>query len=235
MAIRHLLYPTEPHLRITRREFCHSTAVVALSLAVLGASALPRFDGSALAQTVSPADLLKPDALPDMVLGDDKAPVTIIEYASMTCPHCAHFQETTFPELKKRYIDTGKVRYISREFPLDSLAAAAFMLARCAGQDDKTKYFALVDTLYRQQRTWAVEKPLAPLFAIAKQAGFTQQTFDACLSNQKILDGIESIRQRAVKQFKVESTPTFFINGKMAPGALSIEDMAKLIEPYLKG
>jgi protein-disulfide isomerase len=235
MAIRHLLYPTEPHLRITRREFCHSTAVVALSLAVLGASALPRFDGSALAQTVSPADLLKPDALPDMVLGDDKAPVTIIEYASMTCPHCAHFQETTFPELKKRYIDTGKVRYISREFPLDSLAAAAFMLARCAGQDDKTKYFALVDTLYHQQRTWAVEKPLAPLFAIAKQAGFTQQTFDACLSNQKILDGIESIRQRAVKQFKVESTPTFFINGKMAPGALSIEDMAKLIEPYLKG
>ena len=153
----------------------------------------------------------------------------------MTCPHCAHFQETTFPELKKRYIDTGKVRYINREFPLDSLAAAAFMLARCAGQDDKTKYFALVDTLYRQQRTWAVERPLAPLFAIAKQAGFTQESFDACLSNQKILDGIESIRQRAVKQFKVESTPTFFINGTMAPGALSIDDMAKLIEPYLKG
>ena len=222
-------------MQITRREFCHSTAIVALATAVLGVSALPRFDGSALAQTISPADLLKPDALPEMVMGDDKAPVTVIEYASMTCSHCARFQEATFPEFKKRYIDTGKVRYIAREFPLDSLAAAAFMLARCAGENDKTKYFALIDTLYRQQRTWAVERPLAPLFAIAKQAGFTQQTFDACLSNQKVLDGIESVRQRAAKQFKVDSTPTFFINGTKAAGALSIDEMAKLIEPYLKG
>ncbi len=222
-------------MQITRRDFCHSTAVVALSLGVLGVSTLPRFDGSALAQTISPADLLKPDALPEMTMGDDKAPVTVIEYASMTCSHCARFQEATFPELKKRYIDTGKVRYIAREFPLDSLAAAAFMLARCTGENDKTKYFALIDTLYRQQRTWAVEKPLAPLFAIAKQAGFTQQTFDACLSNQKLLDGIESVRERAAKQFKVDSTPTFFINGTKAAGALSIDEMAKLIEPYLKG
>ena len=221
-------------MHITRREFCQSTAAVALSLAVLGVSALPRFDGSALAQTIPPADLLKPDALPDMSMGDDKAPVTVIEYASMTCPHCAHFQEVTFPELKKRYIDTGKVRYIFREFPLDSLAAAAFMLARCSGQDDKTKYFALIDTMFLQQRQWAVEKPLPPLLAIAKQAGFTQQSFDACLTNQKVLDGIESIRQRAVNQFKVESTPTFFINGTKFPGALSIEDMAKAIDPFLK-
>jgi protein-disulfide isomerase len=227
--------PTEPQLRITRREFCQSTAVAALSLALLGTSSLTLFPSQALAQTVPMSDLLKPHTLPDMVMGDDKAPVTIIEYASMTCPHCAHFQETTFPELKKRYIDTGKVRYISREFPLDSLAAAAFMLARCAGQDDKTKYFALVDTLYRQQRTWAVEKPLAPLFAIAKQAGFTQQTFDACLSNQKILDGLESVRDRAAQQFKVESTPTFFINGTKVSGSVSIEEMAKLIDPQVKG
>lgn len=232
---RNRFQPTEPQLRINRREFCQSTAVVVLSLALLGVSALPRFDGAALAQTIPPADLLKPDALPEMSMGEDKAPVTVIEYASMTCPHCAHFQEVTFPELKKRYIDTGKVRYIFREFPLDSLAAAAFMLARCSGETDKTKYFALIDSLFRQQRTWAVEKPLAPLFAIAKQAGFTQQTFDACLSNQKVLDGIESIRQRAVNQFKVESTPTFFINGTKLPGALSIEDMAKAIDPYLKG
>ena len=202
---------------------------------MLGVSLLPPFDGSALAQTVPTADLMKPQALPEMIMGDDKAPVTIIEYASMTCPHCAHFQETTFPELKKRYIDTGKVRFITREFPLDSLAAAAFMLARCAGETDKTKYFALVDTLYRQQRTWAVEKPLPPLLAIAKQAGFTEKTFDACLSNQKLLDGIEEVRQRAQSEFKVESTPTFFVNGTKLPGALSIEDMAKAIDPYLKG
>ena len=224
-------------MRITRREFCQSTATVALSLAVLGVSSLPPLVSAAQAQaqTIPDAELLKPDKLPDMVMGSEKASVTVIEYASMTCPHCAHFNEVTFPELKKRYIDTGKVRYIFREFPLDSLAAAAFMLARCTGESDSTKYFAMVDTLFRQQRTWAVEKPLPPLLAIAKQAGFTQQTFDACLANQKVLDGIESMRQRAVAAFKVQSTPTFFINGTAYPGALEIDQMAKLIDAQVKG
>jgi protein-disulfide isomerase len=222
-------------LPITRREFCRNTATLALVTAVLGISSLPPFEGMALAQTIPDAEMMKPDKLPDMVMGSAKAPVTVIEYASMTCPHCAHFNEVTFPELKKRYIDTGKVRYIFREFPLDSLAAAAFMLARCTGETDNTKYFAMIDTLFRQQRTWAVEKPLAPLFAIAKQAGFTQQTFDACLANQKVLDGIESMRQRAVSEFKVQSTPTFFINGTVYPGALEIDQMAKLIDEQVKG
>jgi protein-disulfide isomerase len=222
-------------LLTTRREFCQSTAGVALSLAVLGISLLPPLVNQALADTIPVAELMKPDKLPDMVMGSDKAPVTVIEYASMTCPHCAHFNEVTFPEIKKRYIDTGKVRYIFREFPLDSLAAAAFMLARCTGDTDSAKYFAMVDTLFRQQRTWAVEKPLAPLLAIAKQAGFTQQTFDACLANQTVLDGIESMRQRGVSAFKVQSTPTFFINGTAYPGALEIDEMAKLIDAQVKG
>jgi protein-disulfide isomerase len=225
-------------LQITRREFSLGGTALTLGIALLGASALPRFSGAALAQApgVDPAELMKPQALPDMALGDPKAPVTIIEYASMTCPHCAHFTETTFPELKKRYIDTGKVRFIFREFPLDNLAAAAFMLARCgAGKDnDSGKYFAMVDTMFKQQQQWAVEKPLPPLLAIAKQAGFTEQTFDACLANQSILDGIEKVRQVAVDQFKVDSTPTFFINGSKQPGALSIDEMAKVIDPYLK-
>jgi len=219
--------PTELPLHITRREFCLSTSSLAFATAVLGASAL--------AADVAPDELMKPEALPDMALGSDKAPVTIIEYASMTCPHCARFQETTFPELKKRYIDTGKVRYILRDFPLDSLAGAAFVLARCAGKDDKDKYFSMVDTLFRQQRQWAVEKPIPPLMAIAKQAGFTKESFDACLTNQKAWDAMESVRQRAVNQFKVESTPTFFINGTKVNGASSIEEMAKVIDPYLKG
>jgi protein-disulfide isomerase len=223
-------------LQITRREFCQSTAAAALATAVLGLSSLSLFPhAAAAAETVPASELMKVDALPDMTMGNDKAAVTVIEYASMTCPHCAHFQETTFPELKKRYIDTGKVHYIFREFPLDNLAAAASMLARCAGKDDKEKYFALIDTLFRQQRQWAVEKPIPPLLAIAKQAGFTEQTFNACLANQQVLDGIESVRQRAVNKFKVQSTPTFFINGTSFPGALSIEDMAKAIDPYLKG
>ena len=119
------------------------------------------------------AELMAPGPLGEQSLGKDDAPVTIIEYASMTCPHCAHFHETVYPELKKRYIDTGKVRFIFREFPLDPLAAAGFMLARCGGKD---KYFPMIETLFAQQKDWVVQKPLEPLLAIAKQAGFTQQT-----------------------------------------------------------
>jgi protein-disulfide isomerase len=218
---------------INRREFCQRAALVALAAAALGTSALTPL-GQALAD-VSELELMKPQALPDMAMGSDKAPVTIVEYASMTCPHCAHFDEVTFPEIKKRYIDTGKVRFIFREFPLDNLAAAAFMLARCAGETDSNKYFALVDTLFRQQNQWAVQQPIPPLKAIAKQAGFTEASFNACLANQKILDSIESVRQRAVDAFKVKSTPTFFVNGKTVEGALSIEEFAKIIDPYLKG
>jgi protein-disulfide isomerase len=153
----------------------------------------------------------------------------------MTCPHCAHFQEVTFPEIKKRYIDTGKVRYILRDFPLDQLAAAAFILARCAAKEDKDKYYTLIDTLFAQQRTWAVEKPLPPLQAIFKQAGLTEAAFNACLANQKSWDAVESVRDRATKVFKVASTPTFFINGQQVSGALSIEEFAKVIDPQLKG
>ena len=125
-----------------------------------------------------------------------------------------HFHETTYPELKKKYIDTGKVRFIFREFPLDPLAAAASMLARCAGKD---KYFPLIETLFAAAEGWAVQKPLQPMLAIAKQAGFTQQSFDECLANQQMLDGIEEARTRGGEKFNVNSTPTFFINGKIVP------------------
>jgi protein-disulfide isomerase len=183
------------------------------------------------APDIAPADLLAPSTLSEQSLGDANAPVTVIEYASMTCPHCAHFHETVYPELKKRYIDTGKVRFIFREFPLDPLAAAGFMLARCAGEG---KYFPMVETLFHEQKTWAVQKPLPPLLAIAKQAGFTQQSFEQCLANQKLLDDIEKTREIASNKFGVNSTPTFFINGKKQSGALSLEDMEKQIQLYLK-
>jgi len=219
-------------LQINRREFCQGSTAVALATAVFGTSWLS-FADTARADAIPIVELMAPEALPDMSMGNEKAAVTVIEYASMTCPHCAHFQETTFPELKKRYIDTGKIRYIFREFPLDNLAAAASMLARCAGETDKNKYFALIDTLFHQQQTWAVEKPLPPLLALAKQAGFTEQSFNACLSNQKVLDGIEAVRRRAIDKFKVASTPTFFINGNSYSGAMSIDEMAKIIDPLL--
>lgn len=177
------------------------------------------------------AELAKPGPDGDVALGSDKAPVTIIEYASMTCPHCAHFSETTFPELKKRYIDTGKVRFIFREFPFDKIAAAAFMLARCAGKD---RYMAVVETLFAKQAEWAVNEPRAPLENIAKQLGFTDETFKQCLTNQKVLDGIEDVRNRAVQKLGVNSTPTFFINGKKLTGDVPIDTLAKEIDPYLK-
>ena len=213
---------------ITRRDFVAGTSALAIA-AALGAALAP----AALAQAAAPstAELLETGALEDMVLGKADAPVTVIEYASMTCGHCAAFHANTYPEFKKRYVDTGKARYILREFPLDPLAAGAFMLARCAGKD---RYFPLVETLFQQQRQWTVQKPLEPLFAIVRQAGFTQQTFDACLRDQKMLDGIEWVRQRGSEKFKVESTPTFFINGKVFRGAMTIDEIAKAIDPLLK-
>jgi protein-disulfide isomerase len=183
------------------------------------------------AQGASPADLLVPPQLGDRAIGNADAPVTIIEYASMTCPHCAHFHEAVYPELKKRYIDTGKVRFIFREFPLDSLAAGASMLARCA---DESKFFPLIETLFQQQRTWAVEKPIPPLMAIARQAGFSEQSFNACLSNQKMLEAMQAEQKRAVDKFGVNSTPTVFVNGKMVKGGGSIDELAKIIDPLIK-
>ena len=217
-------------MKITRRDFCEGSAAIALAAAF--GTLLPATE--ALAQKVADAELLKPSPLGDLALGPANAQVTIIEYASMTCSHCAHFAKTTYPELKKRYIDTGKVRYILREFPLDPLAAAGFMLARCAAKDDANKYYALIDTLFHMQRTWAVEKPIPPLMAIAKQAGFSEQSFNACLSDQKMLDALQAEQKRATDKFKVNSTPTLFINGKMQKGGVTIEELAKVIDPLIK-
>jgi len=160
------------------------------------------------------------------VLGDASAPVTVIEYASMTCVHCAHFAVNTFPVFKARYIDTGKVRFILREFPFDPAAAGAFMLARCGGND---QYFALIDLLFHTQATWAVQGALQPLFAVARQAGFTESGFKTCLTDQRLLDGIEWVKRRAVDKFRIDTTPTFFINGRRMKGALSIEEIERAI------
>jgi protein-disulfide isomerase len=175
---------------------------------------------------------MKPGALPDQVEGKADAPVTIVEYASMTCTHCASFHVNTYPTMKSKYIDTGKVRYILREFPLDPLAAGAFMLARCAGEG---KYYPIVDTLFNQQKDWAfVQNPIPPLSKIAKQFGFTDQSFEQCLSNQKLLDDMEKVRQQGQK-LGVNSTPTFFINGQLYRGALTTQELEKQLQPYLKG
>ncbi len=175
--------------------------------------------------------LMAEQALPDMAIGSADAKVTIVEYASMTCPHCATFHETTFPAIKEKYVDTGKVRFIFREFPFDPRAAAAFLLARCAPAD---QYFPLIDVLFKQQGNWATaQDPRPPLQQIAKLAGFTQESFEACLKNQELLDKVLAVREKAATDYKVESTPTFFINGEKHSGALSVEEMSKLIDAVL--
>lgn len=215
---------------ITRRKFI--TASAALSAIVglpLGRSFA--FIGDALAQTPSPADLAQAGPLGDVVMGKADAPVTIIEYASMTCSHCATFHNTVYPEMKKKYIDTGKVKYILREFPLDPLAAAGFMLARCAGND---KYHAMVEMLFNKQKEWVVQNPIPPLLALAQQAGFTKDSFESCLKDQKTLEAIESVRTHGAEKLGVNSTPTFFINGKQFRGTMTMAELDKQIEPLLK-
>jgi protein-disulfide isomerase len=216
---------------LNRRELLLAGAAITLVGAGATVAGLPLLS-SARADDAAPSAADLADAGPngDVMLGSDKAPVTIIEYASMTCPHCAHFSENTFPELKKRYIDTGKVRFTLRTFPLDQLAAAGFMIAICGGKD---KYMPIVETLFAKQENWIVKDPVPPLKEIAKQFGITEDQFNKCLANQKVLDNIQAVRDHAVK-LGVNSTPTFFINGKKMVGDLSIDQMAKEIDPYLK-
>jgi len=178
-------------------------------------------------------ELMQPGPLPELVLGKEDAPVTVVEYASMTCGHCANFHNKVFPTLKERYIDTGKVRFVMREFPLDKLAIAASMLARCAGGD---KTVPLISALFAKQEEWAFVRgnPVPELFKIAKQAGFTQESFDKCLTDQKLMDDIVKIRSRAADEFGVGSTPTFFINGKRMTGPATIEEFDKTFAALLK-
>ena len=181
--------------------------------------------------TVDVAKLMVPGPLKDLVIGKDDAKVTIVEYASMTCPHCRHFHETTLPEITKKYLDTGKAKLILREFPFDPRATAAFMLARCSAED---KYYPMVSVLFQQQEVWAAaDDAQAALLQIARLAGFSQDSFKACLTNQKLLDDVNSVRERASKDFGVDSTPTFFINGKKYPGALTVEEMSAIIDSML--
>ena len=183
----------------------------------------------ASAGSVDMAKLLEPGALPDMVLGNADAPVTIVEYASMTCPHCATFHARTLPEIKTKYIDTGKARLILREFPFDPRAEAGFMLARCSND----RYYAMVDVLFKQQDNWAgVQNAQQALLQIARLAGFSQESFEACLTDQKLLDDVRAVRKRG-EEFDVSSTPTFFINGNTYKGALSVEEMSAIIDGML--
>jgi protein-disulfide isomerase len=207
-------------LRFSRR-----AALAAAATAVLGFVA-PAFGQKAPIGKVAVDELMSPNALPDVVEGKADAPVTIVEYASMTCSHCAAFHKDVYPALKKNYIDTGKVKFILREFPLDPLATAAFMLARAAGD----KRDAVVDLLFAQQRSWAfVDKPLDGLATVLKFTGVGQQAFEATLKDQQLYENVNKVRDRAAEKFGINSTPTFFINGDKYNGEITVADLDKII------
>ncbi|MEM7619023.1 MAG: DsbA family protein [Pseudomonadota bacterium] len=187
---------------------------------------------SSNASSTSPSNLEGEGSLPEKILGNKDAPVTIIEYSSMTCPHCAAFHRNTLPDLKKKYIDTGKAKYILREFPLDDLATAAFMLARCV---DPEKYFPFIEVLYQQQRTWArAQNPLDVLLSISKQAGVTEEKFNACLQDRTLENNIRKVREHGGAKYNVNSTPTFVVNGQILRGAESLATFERIMAPHIK-
>jgi protein-disulfide isomerase len=217
-------------LIITRRAFTAALSLTGLA-ALAGFSPL-RLIADAMAQSAS--DVAKPVSLPDMALGPANATVTITEFASMTCPHCAAFNETVFPKIKSEYIDSGKVRYVFREFPLDIKAAAGSMLARCIAKDDAGKYFAVIDMLFKQQSDWVMKNTTDTLTRIGKQAGLSQQQVEDCLKDQALLDKIAADQKYAAEVLKVDSTPTFFINGEKIKGETSFAEFDKRIKSLLK-
>lgn len=207
---------------ITRRSLLLAGAAVA---ALAATPALAQEEGA----PVDLAELLKPPALGDMALGaDEGAKVTIVEYASATCPHCAAFHKDVWPKLKADYVDTGKIRFIFREFPLNDPALAAFMIARAA---PKESYFPLIGVFFDTLETWAKD-PANGLLNIAKQAGFTQEKFDATLKDEKLAKGIMEIRDGGVK-FGVQGTPTFFLNGKPMRGEVTYDSLKADIDKLL--
>jgi len=202
-------------------------------MSALLASIAPLFAGPAIAQSAIAAAVAKPVSLPDIAIGSPKAPVTITEYASMSCSHCAAFGENVFPMLRSKYIDTGKVRFVFREFPLDIKAAAASILARCIAKDDSEKYFAAVETLFKQQDR-LIAQTKDTLMYVGKLNGMSEQDVVACQADSEQFDKLTADQKYAVQTLKVDSTPTFFVNGERLKGSMSFEELEERIKPLLK-
>lgn len=212
-------------MNMNRRTFTTTAATAAVAAATGGLLVTP-----ALAQSIDMDEFMKEPRIGDKALGPADAKVTIVEYASATCPHCAKFHTTVFPDIKKEFIDTGKVRFIAREFPLDDLALAAFMVARCVPDD---KYFDMLALLYEQQRTWASQNAREELLKLAKLAGLSEAQFDECLKNEDLAKGILEIRKDGSEKYGVDATPTLYLNGQKMQGERDIEAFRKAINEAL--
>ena len=169
--------------------------------------------------------------LGDRVLGQADAPVVIVEYASATCPHCAEFHAKVLPLIKAEYIDTGKVRFIFREFPLDQAALGAFMLARCVAED---KYFATIDLMFRRQAIWMKGDKVAELLKVTQMAGIDKAGFDACLKRADLAKAIVESSRQAAKDFGIKGTPAIFVNGRMIDGHKEMADVKAAIDAAIK-
>jgi protein-disulfide isomerase len=229
-----LMAPQKKLSLTSRRNFLELAGAAILTLAgVAAAFTAENRPVRAQGMVIPVAQLMEPQPLPDIAQGKADAPVTIIEYASMTCSHCAAFHAMTHPTLISKYVDTGKVRFILREFPLDPLATAAFMLARCSGPEKRN---AVVDLLFDQQKNWAfTDKPIEALSNLLKQTGMSQATFETCINDQGLYDKVDQERDNAAQKFGIDATPTFFINGHKVSGELTPDALDKLLEPMLKG
>lgn len=168
----------------------------------------------------------------DQGLGDPDAPVTIIEYSSLTCPHCAHFHNEILPELKERYIEDGRVRLVYRDFPLDQRALEAAVVAHCGGPD---RYYGFLDVLFKQQETWARAEGLGPLRQLGRLAGLSESDMDACLADQALIDSILKVRLDGQEEYDIGSTPSFVIGDEVVAGAQDADAFAEIIEPLLDG
>ena len=207
------------------RRFAGVLLICGATLPALAATA-PQPDS-----TVDMASVLKPGPLPDLAMGDASG-VPVIEYGSLTCPHCATFSKETFPQLKSAYIDTGKVRFIFREFARNTPDVAGFLLARCLGDD---KAFAADELLFAAQDKWAfVDKPLEPLIEAMRATGMTREKANECLKNQKLADAIVGMTKQANEQTHLTGTPTFVINGKVYGGDLTFDQLKAILDPLVK-
>ena len=209
------------------RAFLRTATIAVAFLLPIAASAQ-----EAETPTAAAPDLATAGPLGEQALGDPEAPVTMIEYASLTCSHCGDFYKKTFSALKEKYIDAGKVYFILREFPLDPLALAAAMTAHCGPDED---YFAIIDSLFLNQEKWAyVENPAPALVSLLAPHGFTEESFATCVKDQKIVEGVIEVAQRG-QALGVEGTPAFFINGEKFSGAMDIERLDTVLKPLLEG
>ncbi len=205
----------------------YKAAVLAVAACFVSAAAIA---AAAPAPPAKPAPKSGP-VYREFVSGNPAAKVTMIEYASLTCPHCAKFNDEVMPQLRKNYIDNGKIRFVFRDYPLDSLAAAAAAIARCA-PGDRGK--AMIDLMYKNQNVWARSpKPIDPLRGYAQLAGMSAADVDACLANTAITGKINEVMNTASTVYKVEATPTFFVGEEKISGEIAYADLAKIIDKHI--